>query len=348
MTSDPEISVLMAVHNGEAYLKAAIDSVLAQSFEDFEFVIVDDASSDGSVAIIAEAARLHPCIRIVTNAENLGLTRSLNVGLEHCRGRFVARMDADDICMPERLSVQWRAMQAEPDLLIIGGGCALIDAEGVAKGTISDDLSPSRADWLLSLAPVCYHPTYFFRRVLPNGEEVRYDPAFVTAQDYDLWSRLAELGATRVLPDQVLRYRRHDGGISAQKRAEQGRNAKAISLRILEGRFEDGEVEAVLPLVEALAFERDGRPGHVKPVVAAAERLIGLRSSGDRDELKWRRRMAAAFAADALFSRGKGLRNPISVLAFAVFGPRLVMPLAMAILSNPARVWKSLSSVFRT
>lgn len=113
----PEVSVLLAVYNGERYLSAAIESVLAQDFDDWELVIVDDGSTDATVSILDH---LHDLRIRVLRTENQGLTKALNYGLRFCRGRLVARLDADDRCLPERLRVQAQFLRDHPEVAVVG------------------------------------------------------------------------------------------------------------------------------------------------------------------------------------------------------------------------------------
>src|SRR5690606_31877358 len=119
MSVAPDVTVLMAVHNAEPYVRDAVTSVLDQDFRNFEFVIVDDGCTDGSSAILDELARADPRIVLIRNAGNRGLTASLNVGLRAARGRYIARMDADDRSLPHRLSRQFDFMERHPDHAVV-------------------------------------------------------------------------------------------------------------------------------------------------------------------------------------------------------------------------------------
>ena len=187
--SAPLVSVVMAVHNGARYVRLAIDSVLAQDLTDLELVIVDDGSSDETPAIIASYADAR--IVYVRNQTNLGQTRSLNVGLARARAEFVARIDADDVYLPGKLSRQYALMQSRSDVAICGTAAIKIDADGNAFGTY---VPPTRSDdvrfVLCQRVPVC-HVSVIMRRasILAVGG---YDERYRYAADYALWSVLAQ------------------------------------------------------------------------------------------------------------------------------------------------------------
>jgi len=125
---EPKVTVLMPVYNGERYLNEAVDSILGQTFTDFEFLIIDDASTDKTPEILRSYD--DPRIRVVTNEENLGLSKSLNKGLALARGEFIARMDADDVSYPYRLQVQHEFMTQHPGAGVIGSWAEYIDRKG--------------------------------------------------------------------------------------------------------------------------------------------------------------------------------------------------------------------------
>ena len=184
----PLVSVLMAVFDGERYLKLSIESILHQSYGEFEFLIVDDGSTDSTAEIIRSFD--DPRIRLIKNHANLGLTRSLNLGLSKARGNLIARQDSDDVSMPDRLSNQVKALKSHPDCVLVSSWCDLIDEDGRRFGCVkpptgnSDLLSRfSKAD-----SPFPHGSVMFDKRaVLSIGG---YDERFWFAQDFDLWLRL--------------------------------------------------------------------------------------------------------------------------------------------------------------
>lgn len=223
----PALSVLMSVYNGERFLAPAIESVLTQDFGDFEFLIVDDGSTDRSAAILADYANRDARLQIVTQ-ENAGLVAGLNVLLEKARAPLVARMDADDLCLPERFTRQIAFLAGNPEIGALGTHCSMIDHEGNDTGkpilqrpldhaAIMDDPH----EGILLLHPTLMVRTELLRRI--GG----YRAPFRTAQDYDLYLRLAEVTQLANLPDILLRYRVHSGQASCAKLVQQTLSAAA-------------------------------------------------------------------------------------------------------------------------
>lgn len=221
----PKVTVLMPVYNGEKYLREAVDSILAQTFRDFEFVIVDDASTDGSREIVISYA--DPRIVLVSNERNLGLTASLNRGLDIARGEYVARMDSDDVSLPERLERQVAFMDANPDVGACGAWSLDIDHAGNVVGSrempVGEELN--NFYWRRSLS----HPAAMFRFDREDGP--RYDPAFRYAQDYDLWFRVRARRRLANLPEHLLLYRVHDESITGARGEAQLRSCYEIFRR---------------------------------------------------------------------------------------------------------------------
>jgi|GEM_PF-780260 len=218
MVKRPLVSVLMAVHNGGEYLKPAIDSVLAQTLGDFEFVIVEDCSTDDSFFVLASYGDSR--LRIVRNDQNLGLTKSLNVGLELARGRYVARMDADDICVENRLERQVRHLES--------GGISLtcsnvfqIDAAGNQTGQTFRAYDRASILWHLMFDGYMFHPTLMWNREEVKDSVGGYDERFVTAQDFDFTWRVATALPVGGLEEPLLYYRMHGENITSKKRSSQ-------------------------------------------------------------------------------------------------------------------------------
>jgi len=194
----------MAVHDGERHLRASIDSVLSQTFTDFELIVVDDGSSDGTGAILKayDDAR----ISIVRNETNVGVTRSLNRGLEQTRGKYVARQDDDDVSEPDRLERQVGFLKENHEVALVGSAYLRIDGNGtvVARRDVPTDVTAIR--WRLLFLNAFASSSVVFRRDVVerlNG----YDERFPYAQDYDLWSRIASTEVVASLPLPLMRYR---------------------------------------------------------------------------------------------------------------------------------------------
>ena len=224
------ISVLMSVYNSQAYLQAAIDSVLQQTFREFEFVIIDDCSTDGSWEILTAYAAQDRRIRLRRNRENLGLTRSLNQGLAEIRGKYVARMDADDVSLPDRFARQYQFMEANPAVGVCGTWTKTI-GEGtrhVALGYVNQYPADDKTIrcWLLFGVGLA-HPSVFLRRELLLKAGLTYDNSYRCCQDYDLWTRAYRHFELANLPEVLLLYRLHP---------QQVGQAYSADLRLLNNR----------------------------------------------------------------------------------------------------------------
>jgi glycosyltransferase involved in cell wall biosynthesis len=212
----------MSVYNAERYVGVAVESILAQTLEDFEFIIIDDGSTDGSGDVIARYAARDERIRLVRQA-NRGLTPSLNRGLDAARAPLVARMDADDVAHPERLERQVAFLEAHPEHVLVGGQVDLIDGDGAAvrEGWGYETLKDLPLDhetidrMLLQVEWPLVHPAVTMRRqsVAAAGA---YDERYVDSEDHDLFLRMAEAGRLANLPATVLQYRRHSEQVTRQ------------------------------------------------------------------------------------------------------------------------------------
>jgi glycosyltransferase involved in cell wall biosynthesis len=219
MPDTPRVSVVMAVHNGAPYLEKAVDSILAQTFTDFEFVIIDDGSVDSTPEVL-QRYQAADCRVQVYHQENAGLTPSLNRGCARARGAYVARMDADDISFPERLKLQVEFLDRHPRVAMVGTAVVRIDELG---REIKRNVCPTtHAEIVRALAEYnCFtHPTVMLRKdlLLAVGG---YREAYRLAQDYDLWLRLAEHSELANLPDPLLYYRVYAGQVSVRKLEQQ-------------------------------------------------------------------------------------------------------------------------------
>jgi glycosyltransferase involved in cell wall biosynthesis len=203
LMANPLISVVMPVHNGLPFLSESIGSILAQSFSDFEFVILDDASTDGSLELLREWSRRDQRIQIHESKKQLGLSGSSNAVVSKARAPIVARMDADDIAHPDRLRKQWDVIASCPDIAVVGTLCNGIDATG-------REVRP-RDRWRLvrrSAYVPFPHGSAMFRRGVFD-ELGGYDKNFEGGEDQDLFLRMAGKGRVVILPDVLYNYRYH-------------------------------------------------------------------------------------------------------------------------------------------
>jgi glycosyltransferase involved in cell wall biosynthesis len=224
MAATTTVSVLMSVKDGLPHLDRAVASILSQTFADFEFVIVDNASTDGSREYLELASEREPRIVLLRNERDLGHSGGLNRGLAACRGEWVARMDADDVAMPDRLARQLAFVQKNRDVRATSCIAWYIDAEGRRIGrTVCDVVTrPDFRHFRERNLPIgILHPGAFVRRDLLarlGGYRGEFDPA----NDIDLWCRISDDNLILVQPELLMEYRIHSSSISGSN-YERGR-----------------------------------------------------------------------------------------------------------------------------
>lgn len=215
--TSPRVTVLLAVYNGGDYLRQAVESVLAQTYRDFELLVVDDGSSDGST----EALPADPRIRVLRNEHNVGQIPSLNRGLEEARGEYVARLDHDDVCLPHRLERQVELLDSSPEVALAATWVDIVDTNGrlwAPARPVVDSFSEFAA-MIVSGQVTLVHPSLMFRRgaVVDVGG---FDASLNASEDQDLYRKLVLARQdARVIRETLLRYRRHDQQMTVSKSA---------------------------------------------------------------------------------------------------------------------------------
>lgn len=220
MSSTPEISVLLPVYNCENYVRDAVESILSQTFADFELILVNDGSTDGSGKILHELAVSDPRIVMIEKA-NGGIVSALNDGIKHTHAPLIARMDADDVSAPERLAMQIERMKSEPALGVLGSFIRIVDHQSRPIRIGGYPVTPNEVKRFLEHGCPLAHPTVMMKKeaVLRVGG---YRKAFEHAEDYDLWLRISEAGYDIAnVPRPLLDYRSHDASISVVHRDSQ-------------------------------------------------------------------------------------------------------------------------------
>jgi glycosyltransferase involved in cell wall biosynthesis len=199
------LTVLLPVRDGAATLDAAISSIRRQTFGDFELLVLDDGSRDASPDIAGGHAAEDARVRLLANPAS-GLVAALNLGIASANAPLVARMDADDIALPERFEQQLERLAAEPDLLVLGTATIRIDAEGRRLSVAIPPVDPAEVARALELVNVIAHPTVVMRKDALEAVG-GYRRAYLRAEDHDLWLRLAERGKLSNLAEPLLEYR---------------------------------------------------------------------------------------------------------------------------------------------
>lgn len=214
----PLISVVMSVYNGEKYLKRAIDSILNQTFIDFEFIIINDGSTDSSLDILQ---RYQDARILLINQKNKGLTKSLNIGIEKAKGKYIARQDADDVSLFTRLEKQVTFLENREDIVLLGTRVFEINGSNKIIGRYFNEEEINKRVYMYN--PIA-HASAVIRK---DAFELigLYDVSFSTSQDFDAWIRLAEFGKIAMLEEALVEYYIHDDSVSSKKYLKQVMNS---------------------------------------------------------------------------------------------------------------------------
>jgi glycosyltransferase involved in cell wall biosynthesis len=260
VSTAPLVSVIVAVHNGERYLRTALESVLRQSVSDLELLVVDDGSTDATPAIIegVSGGRL----RVLRNQARLGLAASLNRGLDEARGLYVARLDADDVAFPRRLERQLARIRSGPAIAILGSAVMELDDAGRAGRLHGMPTGPAAVRWAALFSSPFFHPSVLVERDVLDRHALRYDPEYLESEDYDLWTRLLALTDGGNLGDPLVLYRVHAGQASHRRRDLQRGFQQTVAQR---------EIARVAPELSPERVELAWRVGAGKAI--EAERL---------------------------------------------------------------------------
>lgn len=314
MKKAPVVTVLMPVYNAEKYLREAVESILGQTFKDFEFLIIDDGSADNSLQIIRSYR--DPRIQLIVHKKNKKLIATLNEGIQKARAPLVARMDADDVSALCRLEYQVQFMEVHPEVVLVGSDIELIDPEGrlvLYEPAFTDDSTIRLA---MTTTNAFAHGSVMFRRssVLRVGG---YSRQAYLVEDYDLWVRLSRVGKVANLPEPLYQWRLNPVGESHSKSQQQ----QAAAARVAEGAWRSYGPRGPAPHIIWKSIWQ-----------AVSERSIFLPER--------RRRMASLHInlARGYYQRHKrliALQHVIGSLFITPFFPPLYFYLLMAVLPVP-------------
>lgn len=212
----PKISVVMPVYNAQAYLQEAIESILNQTFTYFEIIIVDGSSTDKSYEIIQKYAKADIRIVAIKTEKNLGLIKTLNMAIGIAKGKYIARMDADDISLPDRLIKQFDYMENNPEIGISGGTMQIIDNKGKSIGVRKYHLNDEQIRKNIFRYSPFSHPLIIIRRAILDKSGF-YDQNYNHAEDYELYFRIGEYSKFGNLDATLLKYRVHNNSITISK-----------------------------------------------------------------------------------------------------------------------------------
>lgn len=273
----------MPVYNGERYLRQAVASVLAQTFEAFELIVIDDASADRTPEILASFADSR--IRVLRNVQNLGIVGSLNRGMSAARGRYIARMDADDLCLPTRFVRQMDFLERHPEIVLVGTNFFSLSNGHVQKhsGLIDPDSRLLRC--LFYFGNPVAHPTMMFRSEIVPALGQYLNPALQYAEDFDFCHRVLEIGKIAVMPERLLIYRKHALNLTQTRRTEMNARTAAVLSRAFRPLLGDDTDAAASLTADHLFAGTPVRDGHtLERLGHTLERLIqGLADANGLD-----------------------------------------------------------------
>lgn len=227
MSSPPMVTVLMPVFNGERFLSEAVDSILNQTFADFEFIIIDDGSTDGTARIL-DSYTDRRIVR-VCKPQNEGIVAALNHGLDMARGEFIARQDADDVSAQERLERQVARFRKSPELVVLGTAFRMVDRQGLERRVHVHPATDPAIRWQMLHRTGFCHPSVMMRADVLRRHGLRYDGGWLHAEDYEFWGRLLEHGRGANLDQVLVSYRLHGEQVSERNHEEQIRRSVAIA-----------------------------------------------------------------------------------------------------------------------
>jgi len=253
--SEIKITVIMPVYNCVRYVQEAVDSILEQTFTDFEFLIIDDASTDGTLAILKQYT--DPRIKLIEKPQNSGYTNSLNYGLSIAKGKYIARMDGDDVSTPDRLQIQYTYMELHEKIVVCGTAIQILGTDNIYIGPENyEDIKIS-----LLKENCLAHPSVMIRLSVLKERLISYDVTAEPAEDYRLWVRLCKYGELYNYPKVMLHYRLHNSQVSQQRSLQQSKSAiisRIEMLKLVYGDMTENEMNLLVKIfnnLKVLTFE---------------------------------------------------------------------------------------------
>lgn len=248
----PKVSVILPVYNCEKYIFETVQSVLNQTFADFELLIVDDCSTDNTVAIIKEFN--DDRIQLTVKEKNTGYTDSLNYAVSIAKGQYIARMDGDDICLPTRFEKQVTFLDTNPKIILCGSAIQIIGTDTILRHPSNHEAIKIK----LCFGSSFYHPSVMGR--IEVFQANLYDKKYEPAEDYDLWTRLAFQGELANLEEVLLLYRVHDNQVSNERKTTQESHSLWCKLQMfsqfqINDYFNLDEINLVVGRKQPISFQ---------------------------------------------------------------------------------------------
>ena len=330
----PRVSVVLPVYNGEKHLAEAVESILSQTFRDFEFIIIDDGSTDGASDILRRYQQEDDRIRVYPQ-ENRGAVAASNRGCQLAQGEYVARMDHDDVSLPERLARQVAYLEAHPEIGVLGTWIQEIDSRGLKREIRRKLTMPRVIAWGLCFESCLPNPTVMMRRAVIERIGF-YGTEALHADDYDLWVRALSVTQLANIPEVLLRYRVWPGSLTyLYPETVQRSAAKVAHSRIASFLGSEVPMEAVLGLRKAVTAQPLSSLQEVEDVGSLIHRLCRAFMATGRPNPEEAREYAR-FAGTKLFYLANAasrfsLRRGLSIyIEAARLNPGLLSPMVVA------------------
>jgi len=240
--SQPRVTVLIAARDAKEFVTVSVRSALAQTYDGVQVLVVDDGSTDGTSEILASLARSDSRVAVVRREGSGGLAAALAEGVQRVETEYIARLDADDVALPNRIALQVSYLEERRNVAVLGTACEAFDATGGSQiWRMPGD--PLAVRWRSLLANPFLHPTVMLRRST-LGDDLNYDSTLDVAQDYDLWCRVLRRGAGANLAEPLVRYRLHERTLTQTRREQQLATHDRIALRTMREVMPEIEMDA--------------------------------------------------------------------------------------------------------
>jgi glycosyltransferase involved in cell wall biosynthesis len=260
----PTVSVVMAAYNGAAFIRETIDSVFAQTMPDFEIVVADDCSKDDTLAVLATID--DPRLRVVKAERNGGPAAARNLAMKHAGGRFIAGLDQDDLCRPDRFAKQLAYLDAHPDVVLVTSTIEMFEGDRVRRDPWPDLVDPAEIDWMMRLLNPLAWSTAMMRGDAARALDPFERDAYRFAEDFDLYTRIRAHGLIGRIAEPLVRYRLHPGGASQAYEEGMMRSAARVLADRYDALFGDDAMHA------ALLMTRHASAGYPPPDAATLAR----------------------------------------------------------------------------
>lgn len=317
---NPEISVITTVYNCEEYIEESIQSILNQSFKNFEYIIVDDGSSDGTAAIVNKYAGKNKRIKLIKNTENAGRVKSLNTALENAKGNYIALQDADDISMPQRLEIQLSFLKNNPEYVLVGSDVIVIDENGKVTSNPVRPEKDQEAKFSLIFRCTFANPSIMYSRKILKENGISYDDNFLHAEDFRIISQISRLGKVYNLKDKLIKYRKHESNNSSVNyKALSSASERIVKENLSELGFSVSEeqVKRIRNLISSRGTDREFISEDVKLIFKVIKKFQKL-SKPERNEeiLKTLRRMSKWLGRKNIMTKPEYMKLQLYILTY--------------------------------